>query len=104
MVARTCRTCVRLSSVRALADRRSVTVAVLPPATLNEPLAMVRTLALGFLDPAVLAMTALSVRSVTVPVQRLSVAGQVTFMLTVPEEVAVKDVLANLASGTGGVA
>ena len=57
-------------------------------------------MALVFDRGAVLAPAAVRARSVTVPAQLLSVLGHSTVMLTVPEELARRVVLASLASGT----
>ncbi len=76
-----------------------VTVLTPPPGTSNEPDASVSTLALVLATPATLESRALSVRTVTVPSQLLTVAGQSTLMATVPDLLACKEVLAMLASG-----
>jgi hypothetical protein len=76
-----------------------VTVLTPPPGTSNEPDASVSTLALVLATPATLESRALSVRTVTVPSQLLTVAGQSTLMATVADLLACKEVLAMLASG-----
>ena len=88
----------RASSVRALAERWRATVALWPPASLNAPVASVRMAAF-----ALPARTAVSVRSVIVPVQPpLSAAGQLTFAATSPEGLALRVAPMSSASGTAG--
>ena len=94
--------CERDSSARPLADRCSVTVFTLPPATVKEPVARVRMDFLLFDALPALALTASSVRTVTVPEQLLSPAGQLTLIVTAPDALAASAVLASLASGSGG--
>ena len=93
------RACLR--SARALLERRNVIACTLPPATVNVPVVSVR-IAAFLLTAFAPAITAPSVRSVTVPAQLVSVAGQLIFTVTVPDRLTWSEVPVSSASGTGG--
>ena len=71
IVTRALSECVRVSSLRAFADSRSVIVFAWPAPSWKEPLASVR---IAFFAACARAETAVSVFSVTVPVQPAALA------------------------------
>ena len=83
-------------------NRPGAKVSTRPPATVNEPVARVRKAALRLRRCPVAALTAVSVRSVTVPSHLVSVTGQLTLTLTVPDGLAARAALVSSASGDSG--